>query len=51
MDSHPRIILKILKPKIVNKPNPRIGISYGIFYSYIRLSFDDLRMQFDNRIK
>jgi len=37
--------------KIPNKPSQITGILYGNFTLISRLSFDDLRMQFDNRIK
>jgi len=47
----PQIILKMFSLKIVNKQNLLTGISFGNYLHLFRLSFDDLRMQFDNRIK
>jgi hypothetical protein len=47
----PQIILKMYTLKIVNKLNLLTGILSGNYNHLFRLSFDDLRMQFDNRIK
>ena len=51
MVNHPVTIWKMYIHKIPNKPSQITGILYGNFTLISRLSFDDLRMQFDNRIK